>query len=143
MKIKNSIIILLIILFAVACESYPGDTYDFSNALTDSYIEFTSASVKVAPAKVATITLTSRTASSVKNIDVTLKIQGTNLEETKVVKIERLKTTGSTEFTVPPTAKEGEKYIVSIDKAVASDGSKVLIGRQEGKTPKFTILVEE
>ncbi len=134
------IIILSAMSLFIGCETYSGDSYDFSNSKNGQYVDFlTKQSEKIKVGLEVKIPVEKRTSSSSSDITITLKLKGKKVDTTIIDTIKRLEKKVVFNYLVPIVA-ENDTIITTINSAIAQDGSEVSIGRIEGKIPTFTII---
>ncbi len=85
------IIILSAMSLFIGCETYSGDSYDFSNSKNGQYVDFlTKQSEKIKVGLEVKIPVEKRTSSSSSDITITLKLKGKKVDTTIIDTIKRL-----------------------------------------------------
>lgn len=132
MKTKFILFALLFTATLTRCDKYEGDSYDFSDSLPN-YIEFASVKpLSVAPGAKASFKIITRSVFF-KDTQVSVKIEGSGLNETKTIVLPKVKLDVIGDFTIPMTAVEGTDFTITIVSA-QTGGAEVRVGRINSKT---------
>lgn len=132
MKIKFYLFTLVLTILFAGCDKYEGNTFDFSNSLPN-YVEFQSVkTISVEQGAKAGFTIVTKS-SFFKDTQVSVKIEGAGLNETKTVILPKMKTSITDNFTIPPTATVGTEFTITITSA-KTEGVEIRLGRVDNKT---------
>ena len=142
MKIKILIATIISAFVLISCDKSVGDTYDFSNSLPN-YVEFKSVidpstgkivipSISVKQGAKANFTIVTK-GSFFKDTQISVKIEGAGLSETKTVTLEKMKTSVTDSFTIPETTTVGSAFTITLISA-KTEGADVKVGRIDAGT---------
>lgn len=144
MKTKFILFTLLLSIIFVGCDKYEGDTYDFSNSVSNYVVivvkpKFPTPLAIAAEQKYPFLIQTRTPFDS--DVTITCEIKGEDYTQSKEVVLPKGKIEVESFLPIPSSAAHNSKYVISMKSAISKNGTEVLLGRIKGKETALEVVV--